>query len=103
MKKGVALSLELASGRTTKFWVTQAGWAIAAGISPDAASHAPAATASILCMFRCPLGGGSHRHDLHETVYGHRQTVNRRLTFRLPAHKSGKRCPSNTRSTTKPA
>jgi hypothetical protein len=86
----------LASGGTTKFWVTQACWAIAAGISagisPGAASHTPAATANILCMF-CSRERRVSSARLHETVSGRRPTVNQRLTFRLPAHKSGKRMP----------
>src|SRR6476660_4836996 len=50
MKKGAALSLVLAPGGTTMFWVTQAGWA-AAGMSDTEEMNAPARAANMLLIF----------------------------------------------------
>jgi hypothetical protein len=50
MKKGAALSLVLAPGGTTMFWVTQAGWA-RAGMSNAAEIDATARAASMLLIF----------------------------------------------------
>src|SRR6185295_11551475 len=51
MKKGAALSLVLAPGGTTMFWVTQAGCARAAGISDMAEINAPERAANMLLIF----------------------------------------------------
>src|SRR3954469_16103442 len=51
MKKGAALSLVLAPGGTTMFWVTQAGCARAAGISDTAEIIAAARAANMLLIF----------------------------------------------------
>src|SRR6185295_19558787 len=54
MKKGAALSLVLAPGGTTMFWVTQAGWAKAADMSDMTEIDAPARAASTLLIFVSP-------------------------------------------------
>src|SRR4029079_5530920 len=54
MKKGAALSLVLAPGGTTMFWVTQAGWAKAADMSDMTEIDAPARAASMLLIFVSP-------------------------------------------------
>src|SRR6185503_12828944 len=51
MKKDAALSLVLAPGGTTMFWVTQAGWARAAGMSDTAEINAPERAANMLLIF----------------------------------------------------
>ena len=50
MKKGAALSLVLAPGGTAMFWVTQAGWARAAGMSGTTEINVPTRTADSLRM-----------------------------------------------------
>src|SRR6185295_3992449 len=51
MKKDAALSLVLAPGGTTMFWVTQAGSARAAGMSDTAEINAPARADNMLLIF----------------------------------------------------
>src|SRR4029453_5531056 len=51
MKKGAALSLVLAPGGTAMFWVTQAGWARAAGMRETTEINAPAGTPNTLRIF----------------------------------------------------
>ena len=51
MKKGAALSLVLAPGGTAMFWVTQAVWARAVGMSHTADINVPARTANVLFIF----------------------------------------------------
>src|SRR5262245_50423361 len=51
MKKGAALSAVLAPGGMTMFWVTQAVWATAGGMSHTADINAPARTTNMPYIF----------------------------------------------------
>ena len=69
MKKGAALSLELAPAGTAMFWVTQAGCAIAAGTSQTAESKAPVRAANVFFIFRSPVRESDGSSSV-ETVSG---------------------------------